>query len=405
MIRSRLPILYGTIAVLAAMLLMVSGALLWEVMRPNEEPLPWETASNTGGQYQTSGVVPAAYLPGQTEVEDGQITSPFVVVADRLKPAVVHIWVEKESDMSLGGTGDDDLYNFFRQFGFQHPKVPHVKGSGTGVIIDKRGYVLTNNHVIDEAREINVKLADGSERTAKVIGADPETDLALLDIGDVDTDHVAYLGDSDAMRIGDWAIAMGHPLGLEWTLSVGVISAKGRKDLQIAGRGPLFQDFIQTDASINYGNSGGPLVNIKGEIIGINTAINSAGNDIGFAIPSNMVKGVIKELLDKGYVTRGYLGMVPDELNEQVKSSLGIDEDIEGVFVRFVQEGTPADKGGLIAGDVVLEVDGKVVAEVNDFRVRIADHKPGNELNLTVLREGKKEVLTFILADRAESIM
>ncbi len=402
--RSRVKILYATIAALSALLLMVSGALLWEVMRPEEEPLSWEVAAN-GGLSEQPGTVPAAYLPGRTGVEEGEVTSPFVLVADRLKASVVHIMVEKESNDPFAAQGRDDMYDFFRRFGFKHPNVPQVMGSGSGVIIDKRGYVLTNNHVIDGAREVQVKLSDGSERTANIVGSDPDTDLALLDIGDVDKQHVAPLGDSDAMRIGDWAIAMGHPLGLEWTLSVGVISAKGRKDLKIQGRGPLFQDFIQTDASINYGNSGGPLVNIKGEIIGINTAINSAGNDIGFAIPSNMVKGVVKELLDKGYVTRGYLGMVPAELNPDVKRTLGLDDEIEGVFVRFVQEGTPADNGGLMAGDVILEVEGAVVKEVTDFRVRIANHKPGQELRLRVLREGKEEDLQFTLADRAEATM
>ena len=340
-------------------------------------------------------------------VDGSTFDSPFVAVAERLKPAVVYIEVIREREIRplpffdmhpFFGPGPDNENN--------EPRTQKVPSSGTGVIIDASGLILTNNHVVDSATSIKVSLSDGSERDAEVIGVDPETDLALISIGAVPEDHVAPLGDSDAIRIGDWAIAMGNPMGLEWTLTVGVISAKGRSNLNIGGgrTSPVFQDFIQTDASINFGNSGGPLSNIHGEVIGINAAINTRAQNIGFAIPINLAKEVVKQLQESGKVSRGYLGMVPRELNSLMTEALNLGADTEGVFVESVAEGTPAEEGGLAASDVIIEIDGSPVSEVSDFRFRVARHAPGEKMELTVLRDGKKKRLNFKLGDRADYV-
>ncbi len=333
--------------------------------------------------------------------------SPFVAVGERLKPAVVFINVEKEQMVSSYPFIRElepfrDFFNLPRQE--SEPRRRTYPASGTGLIIDKTGLVLTNNHMVEDATVVTVKLEDGSECTAKIVGTDPETDLALLDIDDVDEKHVAILGDSDEIKIGDWAIAMGNPLGLDWTLTVGVISAKGRSNLNIAGRGPAFQDFIQTDASINFGNSGGPLANIRGEVIGINTAINTSGQNIGFAIPINMAKEVVHQLREKGSVSRGYLGLLPSELTPTLKEALKLDDKQKGVFVETVEPKTPAEEGGLEPGDVIVEVDNEPVSDVTDFRFRVAKHAPGSELELTVLREYKEKKLIFTLADRLDYV-
>lgn len=323
--------------------------------------------------------------------------SPFVGVADRLKPAVVNITVARD----LGGSGS--FHDYFR--GNQSPQHPRrTMSGGSGFIIDERGHVLTNHHVVEDAVEIKVSLFDGEERDATLIGADPETDIALLDIGSVESGWVADLGDSDEIRIGDWAIAMGNPMGLDWTLTVGVVSAKGRSDLSISGGGPVFQDFIQTDASINFGNSGGPLANIQGEVIGVNSAVSTSAQGIGFAIPINMARDVVADLLDAGYVQRGYLGMLPVELDALIKEALGLDEDLTGIFVDSVSPNTPAEAGGLVASDVITAVDGQPVEDVTQFRLLVAQHKPGESMELTIYRDQKKQTLLFTLADRSDYV-
>ena len=219
---------------------------------------------------------------------DSQGTSPFVEVAQRMLPTVVHIKVREQSVPQGQSLFEDRWHEFFGLPGSPNsqPRRREVSSSGSGFIFDEQGHVLTNNHVVADADEITVVLSDGAEFEAEIVGTDPETDLAVIRVDHgFDRDHVAVLGDSDAIRVGDWAIALGNPLGLDQTLTVGVISAKGRANLNISGGAPIFQNFIQTDAAINFGNSGGPLVNIRGEVIGINTAINAMGQGIGFAHP------------------------------------------------------------------------------------------------------------------------
>jgi serine protease Do len=361
----------------------------------------------TNAQESTQAVSPRAAATAAV----GQETSPFVAVANRVKPTVVNITAERK----VGGVEMWDPFHFFDDSPFweffhrdrreqqKQPTPRRVPSKGSGIIISRDGYVLTNNHMVEDAVQVLVKLDDGTEHKAKVIGTDPETDVALIQIdGDVKESQVAVLGNSDKIQIGDWAIAIGNPLGLNWTVTVGVISAKGRTNLPIQGGGPSYQDFIQTDASINFGNSGGPLCNIRGEVIGMNTAINPSGQGIGFAIPINLATKVIDQLKTAGRVSRGYLGMLPRELTPELKEATGVKPDTKGVFVERVDPDTPAEKGGLEAGDVIVKVDGKPIEDVTQFRMDIADHPPDSRITATVLRDGTEKVLKFALADRAD---
>ncbi len=332
--------------------------------------------------------------------------SPFVAVAERLKPAVVSISSEREEN--LGSIHDYFDFGPFRDFfrqpegGQQQPPSRKVQSGGTGIIISQDGYILTNNHLVDKSKSITVRLTNDEEYQAEIIGTDPVTDVALIKLikAKLKSEQVAKLGDSDKIKIGDWAIAIGSPFGLDWTVTVGVISAKGRGGLNISGGGPDVQYFIQTDASINFGNSGGPLVNIQGEVVGINTAINSQGQGIGFAIPINMAKEVAEQLKDHGKASHGYLGMYPAELTPGKKEALGLDAEVRGVFVDQVENGTPADKGGLEPGDVILEFEGIKVSNVPQFRSLVASKRSGEKVEMLIIRDGKEKRIKCELGDR-----
>lgn len=305
--------------------------------------------------------------------------SPFVKVVEIVSPAVVNISAEKVVNRSPGfgwefGSPFDD---FFRDF---FPRMPDTQQRsqtlGSGFIISEDGYIITNYHVVRDAQDIVVKLTSKQEfknGAVKVVGYDSRTDIALLKVQSKDPLPIVKLGDSDKMRVGDWAIAVGNPFHLEGTVTVGVISAKGRSNIPLP-EGPDFQHFLQTDAAINPGNSGGPLVNIRGEVIGINSAITSpsGGNvGIGFAIPINLARTIIEELRTKGKVTRGYLGVYLQEVTEDLKSALDL-PSLEGVLVSEVMANTPADKAGLKNGDVIVEFNGEKVTDVQTFRLMVA---------------------------------
>ncbi|MCX6639476.1 MAG: Do family serine endopeptidase [bacterium] len=332
--------------------------------------------------------------------------SPFVAVAQKVRPSVVNITAKKTE---TGGGNSQFDWGPFRDF-FPpgvHPQIPRgVTSGGSGIIIDKDGLILTNNHVVADASEISVKAFNGHEYRADVVGRDPDSDVALIRVKDskFTEDQVAELGDSDAIKVGDWAIAIGNPFGMDWTVTVGVISAKGRSNLAIAGGGPSYQSFIQTDASINPGNSGGPLINIHGQVIGVNTAINMQGQGMGYAIPANLAKEILDQLRKDGQVVRGYLGMVPRELDDATREALKVDRDVKGVFVDGVEKGTPADKGGLEAGDVITQVDEQPIDDPSKFRFMIAEHKPGSNVTLKVLRNGDEKNMSFTLGDRSEHL-
>ena len=317
--------------------------------------------------------------------------SPFVRVAERVTPSVVNI-----STVSSGKGrapseqfrpfGNDPFFrDFFDRFFEGMPHRRQQTSLGSGLIIEKGGLILTNNHVVKDADEITVKFADKHEVKGKVVGTDPKTDLAVIRVSVKDDLPVAILGDSDVLRVGEWAIAIGNPFGLDHTLTVGVVSATGRSEVGIA----TYENFIQTDASINPGNSGGPLLNIKGEVIGINTAIVASGQGIGFAIPVNMARKVMGDLVKKGKVTRGWLGVGIQRLTPELAKSFGVNAD-DGVLVSQVMPKSPAETAGLKTGDLILSIDGKPVKEPRQLQTLIAEADIGKSLEFSILREKQK---------------
>ncbi len=327
----------------------------------------------------------------------------FADLADQVSSAVVHVRVvgmEKASERGhrFGGPRNPFGPQFPFPPGFGGPR-PHRgiprRSSGSGFIIRKDGLIITNNHVVEGASEIMVNLPDEREYPATVLGRDPKTDLAVLKVeAELDL-PVANLGDSEDVRVGDWVMAIGNPFGLSNTVTAGIVSAKGRT----IGAGP-YDDFIQTDASINPGNSGGPLFNEKGEVVGINTAIfgNGGGNiGIGFAIPINLAKQLVPDLETKGHITRGWLGVTIQKMTTELAESLGLDEP-NGALVANVTTDSPADKGGLERGDVIVSYDGHTVEENADLPLLVANTKVGTKVPIDVVRDGKTRTLTVEIA-------
>jgi len=323
--------------------------------------------------------------------------SPFVSVVDRALPAVVFIDVEKKVTMADGSGPDDFMRRFFGDAAPRHPQ--RMPSSGSGFIFDSQGHILTNNHVVRDADEINVTLNDHRTFKAKVVGADPETDVAVIQI-DGDNLPVLPLGDSDQLRVGDWAIAIGNPLGqLRGSVTVGIVSALGRTDLNIFGGTPDYQDFIQTDASINFGNSGGPLCNIRGEAVGINTAVNTSGQGIGFAVPINLAKHVADQLVAHGAVRRAMLGVVLAEFTPDLAEGFGLAGQ-QGVLIQRVVDNSPAAKAGLQRNDLIVEYNGQPVNDLQKLRLKVADTAPGRQASIVVLRNGKRMSFNVTLADK-----
>jgi S1-C subfamily serine protease len=321
-------------------------------------------------------------------------SSPFVGVAEAVIPTVVSV----ETERTLSPDERPDLRRFFPDMG--DGEEIEIPSSGSGFILDSDGYVITNNHVIRDASSISVTLADGSSHSAELVGTDPATDVALLKIDAGRSLPHVTMGNSDDLRIGEWVAAIGNPFGnLEGSLTVGVVSAKGRNSLGIAGGAPTYQDFIQTDASINFGNSGGPLVNTRGEAVGINTAFNGPGRGIGFAIAMNMAQRVVADLKREGRVLRGYLGIRLGVPAPEMAQDLGLPEG-EGILVREVMDGTPAQKAGLEAGDVIVEIDGLRATDVPSFMMHIADTPVGEEVKVRFIRDGREVVTRVRLMER-----
>ncbi len=325
----------------------------------------------------------------------------FSKVAELIKPAVVNINVKSRIKLS-GFTGFPFGDDFFKKFfGAPHPKDFVQRGIGSGVIVDPSGYIITNNHVVEGADEITVKTYDEKEYPATIVGTDPDTDLAVLKIKAKKPLAYAKLGDSDKMKVGDWVIAIGSPFGLSQTVTAGIISAKGRVFLSQS----LFSDFLQTDAAINPGNSGGPLVNMKGEVIGINTFIESrtGGNiGIGFAIPTSMVKNVYHQILKYGKVMRGKLGIYMNTLpmTKAMAKFFGLKKP-EGVIVTNLDsKNSPAKKAGILPGDVIVEFNGKKVDGPDTLRKLVANTPPDSEVTVKVMRKGKEMTFKVKLAER-----
>ena len=324
----------------------------------------------------------------------------FVTLAKKMKPLVVNISTTQVSEGRGGGQefgspfgGEDDQFNDFwkRFFGGPTPRGPQRQRSlGSGFIIDSDGSILTNNHVVENASKIVVKLSDDQEYEAKVIGRDAKTDVAVIKINAKSALPAASFGDSDKLEVGEWVVAIGNPFGLDSTVTSGIVSAKGRH----IGQGP-YDNFIQTDASINPGNSGGPLINLRGEIIGINTAIFSrtGGNmGIGFAIPINLVKELLPQLRGKGKVTRGFLGVLIQKVTPEIADSLGLDK-AQGALVANVSKDGPAEKAGVKVGDVIVEFDGNAVKDSGDLPIIVARTPVDKKVRMKVVRDKKELTL------------
>jgi len=342
------------------------------------------------------------------------VSLAFQQVAKAVGPSVVNIESSKTiKRMSMRSPGPQeapegqDFKDFFgdnpfrRFFDFHAPNMPdgrfEQRGAGSGVIISADGYILTNNHVVSDADSVEVKLTDGQSYTAKVVGTDPKTDLAVLKI-DAKNLVAADLGNSDDMQVGQWVLAIGNPFNLDHTVTAGIVSAKGRSNVGITD----YEDFLQTDAAINPGNSGGPLVNLHGQVIGINTAIashtgSSAG--VGFAIPINMAKSIKDSLISKGHVERGWLGILIQNLNEDMSKSFGY-ESTKGVLVGDVNKGSPAEKAGMKDGDIITKYAGKAVENVMQLRELVAATSPNSKVEIEVFRDGKKQMLAAQVSEQ-----
>jgi len=339
----------------------------------------------------------------------------FADVAKKVSPSVVFIKVEKTVDgepvvessfpfNNQNPLGEEFLKRFFG--GYPSPQAPQQQrrmvGQGSGFILSEEGYILTNNHVVGDADKVTVKLVNGKEYTAKIVGTDSHSDIALIKI-DADNLTPLDLGDSDKLEVGEWVLAFGNPFGLSHTLTAGIVSAKGRSSLGIAD----YENFIQTDAAINPGNSGGPLVNLDGKVVGMNTAIftrNGGYMGIGFAIPINMIKAVKNQLIKTGSVTRGYLGIIIQDLTPELSKAFGI-EDLKGILVAKVTQDSPAEKSGLKQGDVILAFDGKPVKDTGAFRNRVSLKPSGSKETVTILRDGKRHILNVIIGKLPDGLV
>jgi serine protease Do len=378
---------YATIAFICLLIGASGGGVLSMVFGARKGPLwteppPWHTSRLQG--------------------------SNFADMAEQLKPAVVNIsttQVVKGPQPGMDGalprrpSGECDLLNeFLERFfgGSSAQRKVHQESLGSGFIIEKNGYIATNNHVVENATDIKVSLSDLEEFDAEVVGSDPQTEVALIKIEAQRELPVAPLGDSDKLRVGEWVGAIGNPFGLGQTVTAGIASAKGRT----IGTG-AYDDFIQTDASINPGNSGGPLFNLHGEVVGINTAIVATGQGISFAIPINLAKEVLTQLREKGRVTRGFLGIQMQQVAPELARSFGM-EWRRGALVAYVQPDSPGARAGIQEGDVILEFNGRPIVDMHEFPRLVANTPPGSEAGVKLIRQGQERYVLANVGDVPE---
>ncbi|MCX6564350.1 MAG: DegQ family serine endoprotease [Candidatus Aminicenantes bacterium] len=329
----------------------------------------------------------------------------FVKISDKVGPAVFKVEcdkIERQSTMGFPDGPSDEFWNRFFGSPQTRPQTQKVIVQGTGFFISADGYAITNNHLVENGQKVKVFTAQGDEYQAKIIGTDPRTDVALIKI-EAKNLPFAELGDSAQVKVGEWVMAIGNPLGMEHTVTAGIVSAKGR---QLGLGDGSYEDFIQTDAAINRGNSGGPLVNMKGEVIGINSNIltPTGGNiGIGFAIPVNMAKKVVSQLKDKGEVVRGWLGVeaAPLPIDQDTQKLLNL-KSKKGALINNVTQGGPAEKAGFKPYDVIVEVNGQAIENFNDLRMRIADIQPGTKVEFKVIRDGKEKTVPATIAELEE---
>jgi serine protease Do len=385
--RSALPILA---------LLVPLGAASCQKQAPNaaaQSPYPATTPETTLAAAPVATSMPIPNIPAPFATPPLLPGTPDVAgLVEKIKPAVVNITAIHE----LRVPRMEDNFPFgFDPFGQgRRPRGDQVQKQqalGSGFLIDTKGHVVTNAHVVDDADQVKVKLADEREFSAKVVGRDKRLDLAVLELYGAKDMPAAALGSSDALRVGEYVVAIGNPFGLGNTVTMGIVSAKDRA----IGAGP-YDDFIQTDASINPGNSGGPLFNLKGEVIGINTAISREGRGIGFAIPVDALKDVVGALISTGHVARGRLGVAIQPVDATLSKALGLDGS-KGALVADVEGGGPADRAGLKAGDVIITLDGTVVPSSEDLPRMVARHAPGSRSKVEFSRNGKRQVVDVTL--------
>ncbi len=331
----------------------------------------------------------------------------FTDLAKKMKPSVINIRSTKlvkhpgrnfwDPFSQKGPFRDFFGDEFFeRYFGDIPPREFPQNSLGSGFIIDEQGYILTNNHVIEKADTIKVQLSDEEELDAEVVGRDPKTDIALIKIESTKPLQPVTMGNSDKLQVGEWVIAIGNPFGLEHTVTAGIVSAKGR----VIGSGP-YDDFIQTDASINLGNSGGPLINMRGEVVGINTAIIAGGQGIGFAIPINMAKQVLPQLKEKGEVTRGWLGVMIQKVTPELAKQFGMEKS-EGALVAQVMKDSPAKKAGIKREDIIIEFDHKKIHKMSELPRIVANTTVGKQVEVKVIRQGSEKEMKVVVGELKE---
>jgi Do/DeqQ family serine protease len=322
----------------------------------------------------------------------------FTTLVKVVTPAVVNISTVSKKKVTQPFF---ELSPFFGEFFEEAPSRPRYRKEsslGSGFIINRDGYIITNDHVVRDAESIQVKLSNEKVYDAKIVGSDPKSDLAVIRISAKEPLPVAVLGDSDKLQVGQWAIAIGNPFGLDRTVTVGVVSATGRTNMGIE----TYENFIQTDASINPGNSGGPLLNVNGEVIGINTAIVAAGQGIGFAIPVNMAKKITEQLIKKGSVTRAWLGVAIQPVTEEIAASFGLGK-AKGALISEVMAGSPAEKAGLRQGDILVTFDGKEVKDARQLQLAVGEAPVGKAVVAEIFRDGKMQKVNLQLASSDSS--
>ena len=350
-------------------------------------------------------VIPGTAMSNLPLAVNGNELPSLAPMVERTRPAVVNIATRGKVDVQNHPLLNDPFFKrFFQGFG-DMPQTRETKSLGSGVVIDAdKGYIVTNHHVVEGAEEIAITMHDGRQIEAKVIGSDPEADVAVLE-ADTSGLQALPLGNSDELRVGDFVVAIGNPFGLGSTVTSGIVSALGRTGLGIEG----YENFIQTDASINPGNSGGALVNLKGELIGINTAILAAGGaagnvGIGFAIPINMVQTLVAQIIEYGEVRRGMLGVVMQNLTPELANAFGLDLH-QGVVISQVIEDTAAEEAGLKVGDVVLSINGTKIKSASGMRNLVGLMRVGDKMDITVIRDGRKKTMTATIRDAKEQVM
>ncbi len=388
---------------------LLAGSVVFGMILAGSLDLTRLATAQKGAPPPASAPAPAAKAPGGTALA----LPSFADIVEQIEPAIVSVTAtdivkadkRRHSYHNFGGDGGQDPFEFF--FG---PDGPHRKGTdddedqkqlsgGTGFIIEPDGYILTNNHVIEGADKVDVKVGEKDDYKAKVVGRDPATDLALLKIEGTKPFPTVRLGDSDRIRVGDWVMAIGDPLNFDKSVTVGVISGKGRY-AGLSRATSAFENLLQTDAAINFGNSGGPLVNVNGEVVGINTAISRFAQNIGFAVPINVARRLLPQL-KKGKVVRGFLGVNIESVNKKWQEAYGLKAP-EGALVQSVEKGKPADKAGLKYGDIVTRVDDVAVKNNRDLIDYVSSKAPGVKITIGYIRDGKEQTAVATLETRPE---